>query len=173
MLLTLMPPDGTGKLDAATMKKTLKGIVTNPIILGITAGAIWSLAGIPQPPILNRFLNNLAVTATPMGLIALGASVQLKKALSMWKPAAVCSAFKLVIFTAMFLPIAVWLGCRDELLVVMLVMLASPTTVTSFNMARSMGHDGTLSSCTVVITTVCSAFSFTGWLYILRSMGLI
>ena len=52
-------------------------------------------------------------------------------------------------------------------------MLGSPTTVSCFSMARSMGHEGTLSSSAVMLTTVCSAFSFTGWLYLLRTFGLI
>lgn len=46
LLLTLMAPGG-GHLDRKTMKKTLRGIVGNPIILGILAGVVWSLLGIP------------------------------------------------------------------------------------------------------------------------------
>ena len=52
-------------------------------------------------------------------------------------------------------------------------MLASPATVSCFSMARSMGHEGTLSASAVMLTTVCSAFSFTVWLYLLKSMALI
>ena len=84
-----------------------------------------------------------------------------------------CSLFKLVIFAAIFLPAAVWLGWRGEVLVAMLVMLASPTTVSCFSMARSMGHEGTLSAGAVMLTTVCSAFTFTVWLYLLKSLALI
>ena len=84
-----------------------------------------------------------------------------------------CSAFKLILFAAVFLPIAVLMGCRGELLVGMLIMLASPTTVSCFSMARSMGHEGTLTSSTVMLTTILSAFTFTGWLYLLRQLALI
>lgn len=172
LLLTLMAPGG-GHLDRKTMKKTLRGIAGNPIILGILAGVIWSLLGIPLPAMAERTVSNLAATATPLGLIALGASIDLKKAAALWKPTAVCSAFKLVVFVALFLPVAIHLGYREELLVAILVMLGSPTTVSCFTMARSMGHDGVLSAGTVMMTTVCSAFTFTGWLYLLRAMGLV
>lgn len=40
-------------------------------------------------------------------------------------------------------------------------------------MARSMGHEGTLTSSTVMLTTLFSIFTLTLWLYILRTMGLI
>ena len=65
------------------------------------------------------------------------------------------------------------MGCRGELLVGMLVRLGSPTTVSCFSMARSMGHEGTLTSSTVMLTTILSAFTFTGWLYLLRQLALI
>ncbi len=170
-ILTLMVPGG--KLDRKALFKALKGIVTNPIILGILAGLLWSLLEIPQPVIFHRAVSTFAATATPLGLIALGASIDLNRAAACWKPTAVCTAFKLVLFTAAFLPLAVWIGCRGEILVTMLIMLASPTTVSCFSMARSMGHDGTLSSSCVMVTTLLSSFTFTGWLYLLRSLSLI
>jgi hypothetical protein len=171
ILLTLMVPGG--RLDRKAIVKTLKGIVTNPIILGIVVGLLWSLLRIPQPVILQRSVSSFAATATPLGLMALGASIDLKKAAGCLKPTLVCSAFKLVIFTALFLPLAVWIGCRNEMLVCMLVMLGSPTTVSCFSMARSMGHEGVLSSSTVMITTIFSAFTFTGWLYLLKCLALV
>ena len=77
------------------------------------------------------------------------------------------------VLAAVFLPAAVAMGARDDKLVAALAMLASPTTVSSFVMARSMGHEGTLTSSTVMLTTLFSIFTLTLWLYILRTMGLI
>ena len=171
MLLTLMVPGG--HLDRKTMGKTVRGILTNPIILGIAVGLVWSLLQIPQPVVMQRAVSSLAATATPMGLLALGASLDPKKAAGCWKPTLAASAFKLVIFAALFLPVAVALGWRNEILVVLLIMLASPATVSCFSMARSMGHEGTLSSSAVMFTTVCSAFTFTVWLYLLKTLALI
>ncbi len=171
-MLTLMGPEG-GRLDRKTILKALKGIVTNPIILGIVVGLLWALLEIPQPVIFRRAVEEFSATATPLGLIALGASIDLKKAVGCLKPTLVCSTFKLVVFVALFLPLAILLGCRGELLVAMLVMLGSPTTVSCFSMARSMGHEGVLTSSTVMLTTIFSAFTFTGWLYLLKCVGLV
>ncbi len=171
-LLTVMAPGG--HLSRKTIGKALKGVVTNPIIIGIFAGLLWSLLDIPQPEIFSRSVSTLAATASPVGLIALGACIDFKKANACLKPALVSTAFKLVIFTALFLPAAIWLlGCRGEVLVTMLIMLASPTTVTCFSMARSMGHDGTLSSSVVMLTTLFSSFTFTFWLFLLKTLALI
>ena len=80
---------------------------------------------------------------------------------------------KLVGLAALFLPIAVSMGFTQEKLVAILVMLGSATTVSCFVMAKNMGHEGTLTSSAVMLTTLGSAFTLTGWLFLLRSMGLI
>lgn len=171
LLLTLLAPGG--HLDRKMVGKALRGIITNPIILGIAAGLVWSLLRFPQPVILQRAVSSLAATATPLGLLALGASMDPKKAAGCWKPTLVASLFKLVLFVALFLPLAVKMGYRGETLAALLIMLGSPATVSGFSMARSMGHEGVLSASAVMLTTVCSAFTFTVWLYLLKTLALI
>lgn len=161
------------KLDRQMWLATLKGIVTNPIILGIAAGLVWSALRIPMPPMLEKTVSDVGAVATPLGLMAMGAGFDLKKAFGRAKPAAVAAVMKLVLFAAIFLPAAIWLGFREEELVAILVMLSSATTVSCYVMARNMGHEGVLTSSVVMLTTMFSAFTLTGWLYILRSMGLV
>ena len=68
------------KLDKEVWITTLKGIVTNPIILGIVAGLVWSAMRLPMPSILEKTVSDIGATATPLGLMAMGASFDLKKA---------------------------------------------------------------------------------------------
>lgn len=160
-------------LDKKLMVKTLKGIVTNPIILGIAAGLLWSLLRIPQPMILQKTVNSLAVLATPLGLMAMGASFEWGAAKGKLRPAFTCSFLKLIGFAAIFLPVAIGMGFREEKLVAILVMLGSATTVSCFIMAKNMGHEGTLTSSVVMLTTLFSAFTLTFWLWLVKSLGLV
>ena len=161
------------KLDRQVWISTLKGIITNPIILGIIAGLLWSALRLPMPSILDKTVSSVGAVATPLGLMAMGATFDIRKAFGRAKPAAVASVMKLFIFAAVFLPVAVWLGFRREQLVAILIMLGSATTVSGYVMARNMGHEGVLTSSTVMLTTLFSAFTVTGWLYILRTLGMI
>ena len=161
------------KLDRQVWINTLKGIITNPIILGIIAGLLWSALRLPIPSILEKTVSNIGAVATPMGLMTMGATFDIRKAFGKAKPAVAASVMKLVGFAALFLPLAVWLGFRREQLVAILIMLGSATTVSCYVMARNMGHEGALTSSTVMLTTLFSAFTVTGWLYILRTLGLI
>ena len=161
------------KLDGGTVKKTLKGIVTNPIIIGILIGMIWSLLRLPLPEIAAKTVSSIGAIATPLGLMAMGASFDFRKALGQKGPALAASFLKLIGFCAVFLPIAAAMGFRQEKLVAILIMQGSATTVSCYVMAKNMNHEGTLTSSVVMLTTLGSAFTVTAWLYILKSLGLI
>lgn len=172
LVLNLMRPKGSGS-GAGLLRRTLIGVLTNPILIGIALGCLWSLADFPQPPIFTKTVSSLAATATPLGLMAMGASFDWKKAAGEMRPALVCSVFKLVVFVGVFLPIAVVLGFRGDKLVAILVMLGAATTVSCFVMAKNLGYEGTLTTNTVMLTTCLSALTLTGWLYVVRSLGYI
>lgn len=172
VVLSVFKP-GNNSFDKALVKKTLKGIVTNPIIIGIVAGFVWSVLKLPMPSILHKTVSSIGATATPMGLMSMGATFEMKKATSKMKPTLVAVFMKLVGFCAIFLPMAALLGFRNEEMIAILVMLGSATTVSCFVMARNMGHEGTLSSGVIMMTTLLSAFTLTMWLDVLRSFGLV
>jgi len=172
VVLSVFKP-GNNSFDKALVKKTLKGIATNPIIIGIVAGFVWSALKLPMPLILHKTVSSIGATATPMGLMSMGATFEMKKATSKMKPTLVAVFMKLIGFCAIFLPVAAMLGFRNEQLIAILVMLGSATTVSCFVMARNMGHEGTLSSGVIMMTTLLSAFTLTMWLDVLRSFGLV
>ena len=172
VVLSVFKP-GNNSFDKALVKKTLKGIATNPIIIGIVAGFVWSALKLPMPSILHKTVSSIGATATPMGLMSMGATFEMKKATSKMKPTLVAVFMKLDGFCAIFLPMAALLGFRNEEMIAILVMLGSATTVSCFVMARNMGHEGTLSSGVIMMTTLLSAFTLTMWLDVLRSFGLV
>lgn len=172
VVLALMKPERQ-RLDKALVQKTLLNVLTNPIILGIAAGILWSFLRIPQPAILKNTVQNIGVLATPLGLMVMGASFDLKKSFGKLRPALAAGSIKLLFFAAIFLPLAIRMGFSGDKLIAILVMLGSSTTVSSYIMAKNMGHEGTLTSSSIMLTTFFSAFTLTGWLYLLRIMNLI
>ena len=152
----------------AKLKKSVKGILTNPTLLGIAAGFAWSLLGLPMPTMAGKTLSSIASLTSPLALLAIGAGFKGRKALGYLRPTAVATAVKL-----MALPVAVHLGFTDEKLVALLVMLGSIATPSCYVMAKQMGHEGVLTGSVCVTTTLFSAFSLTFWLFVLRSLGYI
>lgn len=173
LILSITSPDNNGHNRKALIKKTLINVVTNPIILGIVVGSVWSLFKIPQPMIFSKSVSYLAHLASPLALIALGASFEFSDLKEKFTPI-LCVIFnKLFLFCIIFLPVAIYMGYRDEKLVAALIMLGSATTSSSYIMAKNMGHKGIISSSAVMVTTLLSSFSLTFWLFVLRTMGYI
>ena len=160
VVLSFFSPERKG-LSKEVWLKTIKGILTNPILIGIVVGILWSLLHLPMPTMLDKTVTSIGNVATPLGLMAMGATFNYKEALGDLKPA-LCAAFiKLFGFCAMFLPLAIYLGFQGEQLIAILVMLGSATTVSCFVMAKNMGHTGILTSTVVMLTTIFSGFSIT------------
>lgn len=172
VVLSFFSPERKG-LSKEVWLKTIKGILTNPILIGIVVGILWSLLHLPMPTMLDKTVTSIGNVATPLGLMAMGATFNYKEALGDLKPALCASFIKLFGFCAMFLPLAIYLGFQGEQLIAILVMLGSATTVSCFVMAKNMGHTGILTSTVVMLTTIFSGFSITMWLYILKGMGLL
>lgn len=152
-------------------KRSLRDIAANPIILGIAAGFAYAASGLPMPSIAQSFIGSVGGLATPLGLIAMGAMFDIRRAAGRLKPAAAASFIKLVGLAVLFLPIAMAAGFRGEELATIAVMLGSPATVSCFVMARALGHDGVLSSATVMTTTLGSAFTLTAILFVLKTLA--
>lgn len=172
VVLSFFSPERKG-ISKEVWLKTIKGILTNPILIGIVVGILWSLLHLPMPTMLDKTVTSIGNVATPLGLMAMGATFNYKEALGDLKPALCASFIKLFGFCAIFLPLAIYLGFQREQLIAILVMLGSATTVSCFVMAKSMGHAGILTSTVVMLTTIFSGFSITMWLYILKGMGLL
>ncbi len=170
------PVDGVSIEDMPKkdgIKKACLNIATNPIIIGIAVGLLASLVRLQLPAILDKTVNSIAQTATPIALICIGAGFEGRKAIKKIKPTLVGTFIKLIGLAAIFIPIAVYMGFRNQELMAILIMLASPTTVTSYIMAKNMNNDEVLASSIIVLTTVLSSITLTGWIFILRSFGLI
>lgn len=174
VILELMRP---GKVDrgvsAELIRSTIRGIVTNPIILGIVAGVAWSLLRIPMPQVLGTAVADVGGIATPLGLIALGASFSFRRAFAVGTPSIVASAIKLVGLELVFLPMALAAGYTGQKLVAVMMMLGLPSTVSGYVMARNMGYEGAVNSSVVMLTTLLSSVTITFWLWLLKSQGLV
>lgn len=174
LVLSLTSPDSMGEKDAKVLiKKTLYNVVTNPIILSIAVGLLWSVLALPKPEIFTKSMTYLGNVASPLALIALGAAFEFKDLKEKLVPIIAIIFNKLFLFCIIFLPVAVYLGYRDDKLVAALIMLGSATTSSSFIMSKNMGHKGIISSSAVMTTTLFSSFSLTLWLFILRTLGYI
>lgn len=159
--------------DYGKIKSACINIAKNPIIIGILVGLLASLISLPIPTIPARTLNYIAQTATPIALLAVGAGFDTKQAIARIKPAIGATFIKLIGLPMVFLPLAYKLQFAPSEMVAILIMLASPTTVSCYVMAKNMHNDDILTSNVIVLTTLLSSVTLTLWIFILRTLGCI
>lgn len=173
IILTFESNGAENMNSSDNIKRAFVNILKNPIIIGIFLGLIASYFNLDFPKMVDKTINNLAVMTSPLALISIGATFEGKKALAKIKSTTVASSIKLIVLAAIFIPIAVYFGFRDQKLIALVIMLASPCTPTAYIMAKNMDGDDVLASSIIVTTTFFSSVTLTFWIFILRSFGLL
>lgn len=164
---------GSPQNKGSNIKKACINVIKNPIIIGIFLGLPFSIFGINIPAIPLKAVTSIAQTATPIALLVVGAGFEGAKAIKKIKLTSIATFIKLVLLPLIFFPFAIAFGFRGSELVAILIMLGSPTTVTCYIMAKNMGNDEVLSSSIVVMATLLSSVTLTGWIFVLKVMGFI
>ena len=161
------------KGDKPDFKKILLGIASNPLIISSILGFVFLFAKIKIYSPVESALKGIAASATPLALIILGASIDIKKIRGNTKQIAAAVTGRLIVVPAIFLSLAAILGFRNGYLAILIALYASPGAVSSYPMASQMGADGELAAQIVMMQTcLCSVTVFL-FIFILKHLGLI
>lgn len=66
---------GTMLTGRALLRKTLRGVVTNPLILATVGGLLWKALGLPLPATLVQTFKHLGDASLALGLLCIGAGL--------------------------------------------------------------------------------------------------
>lgn len=172
-VLTLENDKIKGQPLLGKLRSAFVGVLKNPIIISIFLGLLASCLRFQLPGMIGKAAGSLGAATSPLALVSIGVSFQGREALAKMKQTGIAAFIKLVGLTAIFLPLAVWLGFREQKLIAIIIMLASPCTPTAYIMAKNMDGDWTLASSIVVVTTFFSSVTLTGWIFLIRYLGLV
>lgn len=155
------------------LRRTVKGLLTNPLILAAIIGLAYKFSGIRTPEILTGILNQVVRMTTPLSLLVLGGSFQLVSVRSNAKLLFITTAGRLVIVPLIALSAAIALGYSGVDLAGLLVLFGGPVAIASFSMAMQMGLDDELAAQCVMITTIGVIFTMFCWITVLSSLGFV
>lgn len=156
-----------------SFKKMLKGIVTNPLIIASILGIIVLISRIKLPVFAEKSIGDVAKIATPLALILLGASVNLRSAKGNLKQLIIAVSGKLIIIPLVGISVAALLGMRGGDIALLVSALASPTAVSSYPMALQMESDGELAAQIVAFNTAICIVTVFLWVFVLKQLGLL
>jgi predicted permease len=143
---------------------TVREVVTNPLILACVAGVAWGAAGLPLPELAQMTLSRMGTAAIVLGLLAVGAALDLRIERAHAGFLAWIVAVKLA-----FVPAAVWLargslGLAHDAFTVAVAFAALPTASAAYILAVRLGGDGRTAAALVSYTVALSMVTLPLWL---------
>lgn len=153
-------------VKASLVLGVLKGLVRNPIMLGLAAGLAWRLAGIGLPAAPAKVLEMLSAASVPCALLAMGCALNHYGVRGAGALAVVVTLIKLVVHPAAVWLLAVYVFALPPSWTMVAVMFAAaPTGINTFIFAvRYNGAVGMVSGAIALGTMLSMAtYSLVLW----------
>lgn len=139
-----------GALGIATLLRTL---LRNPLILACIGGILLNLSKLGLPLGSQAVLDILARAALPLGLLAVGAGLRLRMALSRPWEIIATAVLKLLILPALTAVLSLIVGLNSLERAVLILFAALPGAPSSYILARQLGGDAQLMAVIVTVET--------------------
>jgi malonate transporter len=143
-------------------------IVQNPLLWGVALGLLGNRFGLKLPEAGTAFVTMMAAAVVPAALFGLGGALNEYRLSESWLQASVMTLFKLIIhpLIAYVLMIHV-LQVPLELARYGILLAAMPAGINAYVFATYYERGVNVATNTVLISTVLSVLTITGWLYLL------
>jgi len=153
--------------------RVLRNLARNPILLGVLSGLAWQQLQLPLPQLFELSISYLARMALPLALICIGAALEWNR-LRPGRPDILwASGLKMVILPAAITVAAVQVGFRGQDLGILFLMVASPTAMVAFVMARELAPRNDMTAEVIALTTLVMPVTITLGLTVLTTLGLM
>jgi len=157
----------------ATPWSILKGILRNPLILGVLAAIPFAYWQVRLPAWLATSGEYLAQLTLPLALICIGGTLSLAS-LRASSGLAISASLMKMLWLPLLATLGAWLcGFREAELGILFLYFASPTAAASFVMARAAGANHELAAAIIVITTLLAVVTTNIGLFALQWGGWI
>jgi len=149
----------------------LRQLALNPLIIASFAGIAWSILKLPLPQVLDGGLNIATGMTLPLALLAIGASFSVERLRGDLFQALAATGFKILLMPVAAALLLTLLGVRGMDLGIGIIFAGAPAATANYIMAQQLKGDAELAGTTVMLSTLCSAVTYTIALLLLRSFA--
>jgi predicted permease len=146
-------------LPAERLGQTVKGLITNPLILACLSGILYAKLFSGFPPFIGSTLQLCSFVALPMAMLSIGAALSLDGIKDHFKLSLVASTFKLLVLPAVGFLFLLAFGVSELALKVGLIYFALPTSPALYILSSQLNSDTQLASATIALSTLLSFLS--------------
>ena len=167
MLITLMIPalnilcvlvlelyhqqgDSRGKI----FRRVGRSIVNNPLILSCMAGVLINILRLPVPVVLLETLDIFSKATLPLGLLTVGAALNLRSISASIAPLVVASVAKFLVLPMLAVVLCSLFNVEPLMRGVLLLLTLLPTASAAYILARQLGGDYELMATIITVQTL-------------------
>jgi malonate transporter len=136
---------------------TLRSICTNPLILACAMGITLNITGLGLPPGIAEIVRTLGAASLPLGLLCVGAALQINSIGRNLPPIAYASAVKFLVLPGVAVAGCLLMGLTGPPAGIIILFLALPTASSAYVMAQALGGDSCLMASTITLQTIAGA----------------
>ncbi|WP_181701307.1 AEC family transporter [Chthonobacter albigriseus] len=156
-----------GQGIGAILRQVARNLVRNPLVIGLVAGSLFRLTGLPIGGIPEVVMDQIAGLAGPAALLSMGMAVRKYGVRGHLGPAVTMSALKLFLLPASVYVAAHLLELSPVWTAAMVLTSSVPTGVNAYLIANHFGVGHGLASSTITLTTALGVFTVSIWAVIL------
>jgi hypothetical protein len=149
--------------------RTAISIITTPVIIATFAGMVLVLFQVRIPSVLMKSIGIVANIALPMALIIIGGSISLSTLTKTLRPAIIAALLKVIVLPGLAVLLCHVLSIDFRAALPAIILLATPTAITTYIMARELGGDTLIASGTITLTTLVSPVTYLLWIWMLET----
>lgn len=146
-----------GSGGTPTVAQVAKALARNPVILSVLLGALFNVSGLTLPGPIASILSILGGASLPLGLLAVGAGLDVTAARAARGPVLQSSFIKLLLVPVLTLWFGFALGLRGPVLTTIVLFNSLPCTPSAYIMAKLLGGDHRLSAGIITVQTALAA----------------
>lgn len=157
--------------ESRGLKTFVVRIITNPIIIGAALGVGVNLAGVTVYAPVMTAVDLIASASLGLGLVTVGAGLRIADALKPQASVLLTLVFKLAVFPAVAVGLALAFGFSGDIVVMIALGAAVPTAMNGYVLAKQMGGDADLYAAAATVQTVAAFFTIPVVLYLAGQMA--
>jgi len=142
----------------------LRELLRNPLILATVAGLVFNLLGLRLPALAETTVARIGAAALPLGLMAVGAGLQLGALKEGPRLAAALLTIRHALLPAFAVVLVVALGLPPGQQAVVVAFAALPTASSAYVLAVRMGGHGGYTAGLVTVSTLIAMVALPLWL---------
>ncbi|MFJ4373522.1 AEC family transporter [Pseudomonas japonica] len=148
-----------GSAGRMTWQDVLRQMALNPLLLACAGGILLHATGWGLPLALEPLLKTLGQASLPLGLLCVGAALDLRAVRSWLRPVGQSSVAKFMLMPLITLAACHLFGLKGEAAIAALLFQALPTASSSYIMARQLGGDAPLMAGIIAGQTLLAALA--------------